>query len=75
MFQCLGEGERPQCQAMRDRVVELKRAARAAAKGDKAKAKNGLSFASWMVRPGGSGELSGFLKRAEACAGTGAIVL
>jgi len=31
---------------MRDRVVELKRAARAAAKGDKAKAKNGLSFAS-----------------------------
>ena len=71
----LGEGEqRPQCQAMRDRVVELKRAARAGQR-IQGKSEKWLSFPSWMVRPGGSCELSGFLKRAEACAGTGAIVL
>jgi hypothetical protein len=68
-----GGGE--QCQAMPDCVVELNRAACAAAKEDKAKSEKRLSFPSWMVRRGGSGELSGFLKRAEACAGTGAIVL
>ena len=33
------------------------------------------SIPNWMVRPGGSGDFSGFLERAEAQAGAGAIVL
>ena len=33
------------------------------------------SIPNWMVRPGGSGDFFGFLERAEAQAGAGAIVL
>jgi hypothetical protein len=33
------------------------------------------SIPNWMVRPGGNGNFSGFLERAEAQAGAGAIVL
>ena len=33
------------------------------------------SIPNWMVRPGGNGDFSGFLKRAEAQAGAVAIVL
>ena len=66
----LGEGEqRPQCQAMRDRVVELKRAPRAAAKEYKAKAKNGFHFPPGWSAPAAAASFLAFLSARKRARG------